>query len=290
MLHTFVAVAKEGSLRKAAERLHMTPPTASGHIKALEENLQITLFGRDPKGMVLTSEGQILLVHAEKIISAARKLQVQASELRGNISGNILIGLNAPARLLKAAELAVVVKKNPNINILFEPSSTGKILDGLSSGNFDAGFVFAAPPARDMKAIYLGTFDLCIAVPSTFQHCAEFSNWEKLGLLPWVCSDGYCPFQNIAATLFENRGLTLKREVSTNDEMTKLDFVKQGLGAALLLKDECREAALNRELFIWDTGSIRTELFFAFLAERKHEPVFRVLRNAIHTVWSSYES
>jgi len=132
-LHTFAAVAKEGSIRKAVERLYITPPTASGHIKALEEELQIVLFERNPKGMVLTAEGQILLEQAEKIIASIRRLQDKATELRGNISGELLIGLNTSSKLLKAAELAVEVQRNPNINITFEPSSTGKILDGLST-------------------------------------------------------------------------------------------------------------------------------------------------------------
>lgn len=290
LLRTFAAVAKEGSIRKASERLHMTAPTASGHIKALEEKLQIKLFERNPKGMVLTTEGQILLAQTEKIIISVRQLQNQASELRGNVSGELLIGLNAPPRLLKAAELTVEVQKNANIDITFESSSTGKILDRLCSRKIDAGFIFATPPVTDIEMIHLGAFELCIAIPSAFQRFAEPSDWEKLALLPWVCSDGYCPFQIIAASLFEDRGLKLNNTVHTNDEMTKLDFVRQGLGAALLLADECRGDVLNEKISIWETDPIHAELFFSFLAERQHDPVFSALKKAVHTVWNQENS
>jgi len=94
----------------------------------------------------------------------------------------------------------------------------------------------------------------------------------------------------MAADLFEKQGLALKNTVSTNDEMTKLDFVRQGLGVALLLADECREDALNENLSIWETDPIRAELFFAFLSARQHDPVLHVLRKAVQTVWNLYDS
>ncbi len=285
LLNTFVAVAKKGSVRKAAESLYMSSPTASGHIKALEDELQLPLFSRNPKGMVLTAEGRILLDQAIQTINSAKRLQDQACELRGKIFGEVLVGLNAPSRLLKASELAKEVGKNPNIDVMFEPSSTGKIIEGLSSGTLDAGFLFANPSAEDIEVIRLSSFELCVAVPTVFQDKIEPSNWKKLARLPWVCSDGYCPFQSIASSMFEQQGLSLKNTVFTNDEYTKLDFVRQGFGAALLLKEECLEYARNDELIIWETDPVKVELFFAFATNRQHDPIIGALKQAVKTVW-----
>ena len=292
LLHTFEAVAKAGGIRKAAARLHMTSPTASGHIKALEEELQITLFDRTPKGMVLTADGRVLLSRAEEIIRSARKLQDLASELRDCISGTLLIGLNAPPGLLKAAELAVEVKRSPNIAITFEPSSTGKILKGLSSGQLDAGFIFGAlrQKDKDIETIPLESFALCIAVPAVFCHCVKPSDWKALARLPWIHSDGYCPFQEIAATLFERQGLAIENSVATNDETTKRELVRQGLGVALLLEDECREDALTGKMSIWKTDPIRVGLFFAYPSKRREDPVLHILRKAVRTVWTMHDS
>ena len=285
LLHTFAAVAKAGGIRKAAARLHMTSPTASGHIKALEEELKITLFDRTPKGMVLTAQGKVLLARAEETILSARRLQDQASELRDCISGALLIGLNAPPGLLKAGELAIEVKKSPNITITFEPSSTGKITNGLSTGRFDAGFIFGLTQQKDLETIPLGNLTLCIAVPAAFSHGIPPSDWEALARLPWICSDGYCPFQDIADALFERRGLAIENTVATNDEMTKCEFVRQGLGVALLLENECRQDVLAGNMSIWQTDPIHVGLFFAYPSKRREEPVFHILRKAIHQVW-----
>jgi len=57
-LKTFVTVAEEGHLTRAAERLFTSQPAISAHIKSLEEELGVTLFHRTPKGMQLTTEGE----------------------------------------------------------------------------------------------------------------------------------------------------------------------------------------------------------------------------------------
>ena len=54
-LRTFAAVAEESHLTRAAERLHLSQPAVSGHIKALEGELGVRLFDRAPTGMELTS-------------------------------------------------------------------------------------------------------------------------------------------------------------------------------------------------------------------------------------------
>jgi DNA-binding transcriptional LysR family regulator len=59
-LRTFLAVADEQNLTRAAERLHISQPSVSTHIKALEEGLGVTLFIRTPKGMILSQEGSLI--------------------------------------------------------------------------------------------------------------------------------------------------------------------------------------------------------------------------------------
>ena len=60
-LKTFVTVAEERHLTRAAERLCVSQPAISAHIKALEEELGLALFERTPKGMLPTAAGEALL-------------------------------------------------------------------------------------------------------------------------------------------------------------------------------------------------------------------------------------
>ena len=67
-LRTFVAVAEEGHLTRAAERMFVSQPAVSSHVKALEAELGVALFDRTPKGMRLTREGERLLGRARRIV------------------------------------------------------------------------------------------------------------------------------------------------------------------------------------------------------------------------------
>ena len=73
-LRYFVAVAQEGGLRAAAEKLHVSPPSISAQIRELEETLGEKLFRRSGRANVLTDAGQIALRHAEEIFSLGREL------------------------------------------------------------------------------------------------------------------------------------------------------------------------------------------------------------------------
>ena len=63
-LRAFVTVAREGSVSRAAERLHLSQPAVSLKLKQLQQDLGLTLFERRPQGLALTADGQALLPSA----------------------------------------------------------------------------------------------------------------------------------------------------------------------------------------------------------------------------------
>ena len=71
-LRYFWMVAKEGGLTRAAAKLHVSQPTISAQIQALEAGLGEKLFQRDGRHLALTEFGQHVLTYAEEILRSAR--------------------------------------------------------------------------------------------------------------------------------------------------------------------------------------------------------------------------
>ena len=74
-LYYFWAVAKEGSVSRASERLHLTPQTISGQLSLLEESLGVDLFIRSGRNLKLTERGRLILSYADEIFSLGGELE-----------------------------------------------------------------------------------------------------------------------------------------------------------------------------------------------------------------------
>src|SRR5690606_11781086 len=79
-LSAFVAVAQEGSLTRAAHKLHITQPAVGLHIKNLQEQTGLVLLSRTGRGMQLTPDGSALLPLAEKVLQS--QIDFKAAALR----------------------------------------------------------------------------------------------------------------------------------------------------------------------------------------------------------------
>ena len=90
-LDTFVWLATMRSFRAVAQRLNITQPAISARIAALERELEVTLFGRDQRSVVLTSKGLQLLAYAQRIVSLGEELRAVARP--GTMVGVVRIGV-----------------------------------------------------------------------------------------------------------------------------------------------------------------------------------------------------
>jgi len=79
-LHYFWMTAREGSITKACRKLHLTQPTVSGQIRALERSLQTRLFERAGRSLMLTDSGRVVFRYADEIFSIGRELQAAVAD------------------------------------------------------------------------------------------------------------------------------------------------------------------------------------------------------------------
>jgi DNA-binding transcriptional LysR family regulator len=92
-LRAFIAVAEEASVTRAAERLHISQPPLSRHIRQLEEELGVTLFVRHRQGVKITEAGRQLLEKARLLDAAAADFLETAGQARRDDSNRIRVGI-----------------------------------------------------------------------------------------------------------------------------------------------------------------------------------------------------
>ena len=109
-LRTFAAVAEESHLTRAAERLHLSQPAVSGHVKALESELGVRLFERTSTGMALTTAGSELLEHARRVLSAADDVKRAAQQMQGDVAGILRVGTVADPEANRLGELLALAR------------------------------------------------------------------------------------------------------------------------------------------------------------------------------------
>ncbi|HEY6018465.1 MAG TPA: LysR family transcriptional regulator [Candidatus Paceibacterota bacterium] len=285
-LQTFIVVAEEGNVTRAAERLFMTPSSVSAHIKALEDELNVVLFVRKPQGMEITDHGNILRARAESIVRGAQDMVELSAKLQASLIGKVRIGLNTGFKFLRVAELITRVRQSyPKVDLVFESTSTGRIFPGLRERTLDAGFIFGDAPDKFITTHGLYKAELVVAAPVAWQSQITQASWKDMALLPWVYPKAYCPFHSIVDKTFKSEHISYQQAVTSDDDTTKLELVSAGIGLALLERTEADEAAQEGKIAIWQRRSFKCELSWAYLKNRSEDPLIKALTEDVLKVW-----
>lgn len=144
VLRYFLAVAREGSITKASNVLHLTQPTLSRQIKDLEEELGHKLFKRGNYNMTLTYEGKIFKKRAEEIVLMVDKTTQEFNTLN-EISGDIYIGGGETAYWSLIADIAKKISDEyPNVHYQLYSGNSDDVAERLDKGLLDFG-IFLQP-------------------------------------------------------------------------------------------------------------------------------------------------
>jgi DNA-binding transcriptional LysR family regulator len=142
-LRYFVAVAEEGHVTRAAERLGIQQPPLSQQIRALEAELEVQLFRRKPRGVELTQAGEALLAEARAILDRVEHAVVAARRTTRGDAGRIGLGFTSSASFHPFVPRVIREFRDasPLVSLTLEEAGTGELVHGLRAERIDAAFV-----------------------------------------------------------------------------------------------------------------------------------------------------
>jgi DNA-binding transcriptional LysR family regulator len=158
VLQYFLAVAKEESITKAAESLHLSQPTLSRQLKDLEDDLGKTLLIRGSKKTTLTEEGMLLQKRAQEIVDLSRKAEAELRQTDDIIGGDVWIGGAETEGMRLIAKTAYSLKEDyPNIRLNLISGNAGDIIERLEKGLIDFGVAIGDVDPGKYESIRLPT-------------------------------------------------------------------------------------------------------------------------------------
>jgi len=153
-LKAFLAVVEAGSLGRAAEVLHLSEPAVSRTIKKLETELKVQLFERRTTGMELTSFGQALLPHANRIKLQNEETVAEIDALRGLDHGILRIGTVASAAVMVLPPvLDSLLERWPGLRVQITEAVEDKLLVELASNAIDISISGALPESDEVTQV-----------------------------------------------------------------------------------------------------------------------------------------
>lgn len=157
-LRYFLAVAEEGNVTRAAERLHISQPPLSQQLKDLEHTLGVTLFVRSPQGMALTAAGEAFRDEARHIVQAAEHARQVAVRASLGQTGTLRVGFTSSAAFnpVVAGTLREFRRQWPNVQVQLEETNTTRLTEGLLHHKLDAAFL--RPASTDMPELQVHRF------------------------------------------------------------------------------------------------------------------------------------
>lgn len=285
-VRTFVAVMQEGHLTRAAERLHISQPTASNHLRALEQQLGLALFTRTPRGLTPSSAGRRLAEGAIQLFGASIKLTSQASELRASPSGRVAIGIVEDPQLNGRLPTLVrwVHQHFPLVELSIESRISFSIRQGILAGELDAGFFVAATQDDGMCGYEVSRREFVVVGPYSWRERLRQASWRQLATLPWITTPTGSAHSEIAAQLFPSSEVNIRPLLEVSNERLLRTMVAEGLGVGIARRDLAEEGVLRNELYIVPDTARDTALQFGYAQVRSADPLVQMLLSGLREV------
>jgi DNA-binding transcriptional LysR family regulator len=304
-LRAFVAVARQGNVSRAAERLHLSQPAVSLQLKGLATNTGLVLFNRTPQGLTLTRDGAALLPQAEKALAALADFTQAAQGLHRTVRGTLRIGtILDPAFTRLGAFLKELMEAAPQIDTELRHGMSGEVLAQLIRGDLDVGFYLGMPEKNEENRVFaqelqaqtaidfevreLTRFTYRVIAPAGWGPQVQGRDWKALAALPWLATPPASAHHRLLSRVFgpgSLTGLAPRRVALVDQEASMLDLVKSGVCLSLARDSIAIRESQAHGLVVADRVSLDCVLSFICLKARVTEPVVASAWVALAQAW-----
>lgn len=210
-LDVLLAVAAEGSMQRAAQRVHLTQPAISKLVRELETMFGAPLFDRSKRGVTLTECGRALTIRAEYLRNDIERARDEVAAIGRGTLGALRIGaLPVVESALLPQSLMALRKIAPALRIRVQEGTSAALLDQLGRGEIDCvlGRLDSGADGRDIRAEKL--MRLPTRIVTRRRHplgARKRVTPEQLAAYPWVLPQPGAPIRTVIDGVFAAAGI-----------------------------------------------------------------------------------
>ncbi|BCJ05808.1 MULTISPECIES: putrescine utilization regulator PtrR [unclassified Pseudomonas] len=229
-LRIFQAVAEEGSVTRAAERLHRVPSNLSTRLRQLEEQLGVELFLRERQRLQLSPAGKVLLDYAHRLSNL--RDEALAAVQGGQPAGDFVLGtMYSTAAIHLPALLARYHQAYPAVNLQVQAAPSAELLEGVLSHRLDAALVDGPLNLAGLDGVPLCEETLVLITSP--EHPAVHSARDVAGKAVFTFRQG-CSYRMRLEAWYAHAHTPMGRVMEIESYQSMLACVIAGAGVALM--------------------------------------------------------
>ncbi|MBI1685147.1 LysR family transcriptional regulator [Caulobacter hibisci] len=234
----FDEVARRGSVRKAAERLHIAPSAVDRQILQLEERIGAPLFERLPQGLRMTAAGEMLVEAVRRWRRDFGRVQSQIKDLQGLYRGEVSLALVEGAVDFITDALCAFRARYPGIQYRMQVCGSQAVDDLVLSGEFDLGLTFNPPKTHALRAERSLIYQIGAVVPAGHPLAdkdeVSFADCDEWGV---VAPDDSISIRPILEGCWQAAmGEPLRHNATANSITLVKAMVRSGIGVGVLTR------------------------------------------------------
>ena len=262
------AVARAGSMNRAATELNMVQSNVTSRIRLLEEELGVQLFVRHSRGVEPSEAGQRLLSYAEQIRSLFQQATTAVRE-DGTPKGKLRIGmLETTAGLRLPTLVAQYAHAYPKVELAIMMGTTASLIHQVAERELDGAFVAGPVHHQELSEEPLFLEELVLVSPLSVQNFADLAEVENLKSI--VLQQG-CSYRQRLNSILDGLGLHYTvMELGSLDAI--ITCISAGVGITLIPKSLVKKLLIDQSVTVHELPLDQAQVETVFVRRQDRYP------------------
>lgn len=237
-LRYFEEVARHGSVRRAAEHLHIAPSAITRQVKNFEELLGVPLFERLPRGVRLTSAGELMLFGVRRLQREFEASLSQVDALKGLRRGKVRIGvLQYLSERFVPTLVAEVHRSYPGISFTVHVGNSDDIAHRIANGDLDIGLCWTPSASVPLRQVRSAPVAIGLVVPAGHALAKRRTvGFRECATLPLIVPTVDMELRRMLDNLQAGTAARAEPLLQTNSIAAMRQLVLDGTGVAIMTR------------------------------------------------------